>query len=72
MTNLYISTMSLILLRMRNVPDKIFQRNSTRFMFDNIFSENRALYEILWKNMVQSDRPQITIYYGDALCRLDN
>jgi len=25
------------------------------------FSENRAIFEIMWKNMVQPDRTQITI-----------
>jgi hypothetical protein len=25
------------------------------------FSENRAVYEKMWKNMVQPDRPQMTI-----------
>jgi hypothetical protein len=24
----------------------------------NVFPENRAVYEIMWKNMVQPDRPQ--------------
>jgi len=32
-------------------------------MFNNIFFfENHAVYEIIWKNMVEPDRPQITIY----------
>jgi len=29
-------------------------------MFSNFFSENREVYETVWKNMVQSDRPQVT------------
>jgi len=28
------------------------------------FSENRAVDKIMWKNMVQPDRPQMTIEYG--------
>jgi hypothetical protein len=31
------------------------------FIFNN-FSENRVIYEIMWKNYVQPDRPQTTIY----------
>jgi len=27
-------------------------------MFSNGFCENRAVYEIMWKNVVQPDRPQ--------------
>jgi len=30
-------------------------------MFGNPFSENRAVYEIMWKNIVEPDRPQMTI-----------
>jgi hypothetical protein len=30
-------------------------------MFNNSFSENRAVCEIMFKNMVQSDRPQMTV-----------
>jgi len=30
-------------------------------MFNNFFfSESRAVYEIMWKNIAQSDRPQTT------------
>jgi len=32
----------------------------------NFFPENRAVYEMTWKNMVQSDRTQITISYGSC------
>jgi hypothetical protein len=28
------------------------------------FPKNHAVYEIICKNMVQPDRPQMTIYYG--------
>ena len=26
------------------------------------FYENHAVYEIMWNNMVQPDRPQMTVY----------
>jgi hypothetical protein len=29
-------------------------------MFNNIFSENRVVYEIIWKNMVEQDGSQMT------------
>ena len=53
-----------ILLRMRIVSDKSCRKNqNTHFMFNNtfFFLENRAVYEIMWKNAVEPDRPQITI-----------
>jgi len=30
-------------------------------MFNNFLSENRVVYEIMWKNMVDPHRPQMTI-----------
>ena len=29
-------------------------------MFNNLFSENRAVYEIMEKNMAEPDKPQLT------------
>jgi len=52
------------LLRRRNVWGKsCWENQNTYFMFKNFFfpSENHAVYEITWKNMVESDRPQMTI-----------
>jgi len=55
---------------MRNVSDKSCRENqNTHFIINNIFPENRAVYEITWKNTVQPDRPQITIWYGACVFR---
>jgi hypothetical protein len=44
------------LLGMRNVSDGNFRENqNTYFMFDNAFG-NRAVYEIVWKNIVETFR----------------
>jgi len=40
---------------------KFLEKIKTYFMFNNFFSENRAVYGIVWTNMVESDRPQMTI-----------
>jgi hypothetical protein len=56
-----------ILLRMRNVSDeKIKTHTSYEKTF---FPENRAVYEITWKNMVQSNRPQMTTWRLRVACR---
>ena len=56
---------------MRNVPDKICRENkNTIFMFSNSFPENRAVYEILWNNTVEPDRPQMTIWRLGIECRI--
>ena len=49
-----------ILLRMRNVSNISYRENqNTYFNFNNFFSENRVVYDIMWKNTVDPDRPQI-------------
>jgi hypothetical protein len=31
-------------------------------MFENIFFENLAVYEIMWKNIIKPDKTQMTIW----------
>jgi hypothetical protein len=54
---------------MRNVSDKICRENqNTHFIFNSPRPpENLAVYEIVWKNIVEPGRPQMTIW-----CILDN
>jgi hypothetical protein len=33
---------------------------NTHCVLNNFYSENRAIYEIMWKNNVETDRPQMT------------
>jgi len=42
----------------------MFQKNlkkNAQFMYNKIFPESGAVYEIMWKDTVESDRPQMTI-----------
>jgi hypothetical protein len=49
-----------LFLRMRNVSDKSCKENqNTHFRFNNSIFENRAVYEIMVKNIVELGRPQI-------------
>jgi len=41
-------------------------------MFSNFFSENCAIYEMVWKNMVKPDRPQMAIYHIHFACYITN
>ena len=52
---------------MRNLPKQIVEKIKTYFVFNNFFPENRAVYEVMWKNMVQPDRSQMTVQYGVML-----
>jgi len=55
-------------LRMRNVPDKSCRENENiHFMLSNFF-RNRAVYEIMWKNTVEPDRLQMTIWRMRIAC----
>jgi hypothetical protein len=51
---------------MRNVLDKICRENQNTHFVINIFFffENRDVYEIMSKNMVVLEGPQITSQYG--------
>ena len=46
---------------MRNVLDKICRENkNTHFIFSDWLSENRAIYEIMLKNIVEPETPKTT------------
>jgi len=46
---------------MRNVSDKICRENQNTFYVQKRSFENLAVCEILWKNMVQTYMPQMTL-----------
>jgi hypothetical protein len=63
-TAIHFCSSHLILLRMRNVSDKSCRENQdTHFVFSKfVFLEYCAVYEVLWKNVVERGRPQMTIW----------
>ena len=61
----------LVFLRMRNVSDRSCRENqNTHFVFSKfpLPPKNRAFYEIMWKNIVERDRPEITIWRMRIAC----
>jgi hypothetical protein len=57
------------LLRMKNVSHKSCEENqNTHFVFSNFFFENRIVCEIMWKNVVERGRPQMTIWRMRIAC----
>ena len=42
---------------MKDATGKIF----THFMFNDFFLENLTVYKVMWKYIVQSDRPLMTV-----------
>jgi hypothetical protein len=48
---------------MRNVADRSWGENqNTHFVFCNFFPKYFVIYEIMRKNMVEPDRPEMTVY----------
>jgi hypothetical protein len=61
-----------ILLKMRNILDKVIEKIKTHNLRSINFSpKNLADYELMRKNMVQPETPEMTIYRALALCMLD-
>jgi hypothetical protein len=48
-------------LRIRNVSDKFVEKIKTRILCSLTFFENRVVYEIMWDDIVQPHRPQMTM-----------
>ena len=50
-----------LFLERKTLQTKVVQKIKTRILCSTTFSENRAVYETMWKNVVQLDRPRMTI-----------
>ena len=48
---------------------KVQGKSKDTFMFNNSFSKNHAVYEIMSKNVVEPERPQVTTQYGTYTLR---
>ena len=57
-----------VLLRMRNVLYKSCRENQNTFCVQYPFFENRAVFEIMWKNILELSRPQMTIWRVRIAC----
>jgi hypothetical protein len=58
------------LIKIKIVSDKSCRENrKTHFAFNNLFFlESRVVYEKMWKNVVEPDRPQITMWLLLIVC----
>jgi len=57
-----------VLLRIRNVSEKKSQRKTKHILISMPFLKNRAVYEKMWKNIVDPDRPQTTVWRMRIAC----
>jgi len=60
-----------VLLSMRNVAARVVQKIETHVFCSVTFFEILAVHEIMWKDIVQLDRPQMTSL-AHAHCVLDS
>ena len=49
---------------------QVVEKHETHVLFFNYFFFKRAVYEIMWKNVVERDRPQVTIRRMRIACWL--
>jgi len=47
---------------------KVVEEVKTHIVFNNFFSGNGAFYKIMWKNIVERVRPQMTILFMRIAC----
>ena len=47
---------------------RIVEKIETHILCSVTFSENRAVYELMWKNIVEPGRPQITENMAHIQC----
>jgi hypothetical protein len=55
---------------MGNFSDKFVGKIKTHILLSFFFFENRAVNDIMWKNIVEPDRPQMTIRLMYIACRI--
>jgi len=47
---------------MQNVSDKVVERIKTHILYSiTFFPENRAVYEIMWENIIEPDKLHMTM-----------
>jgi len=44
------------------------ENQNTHFMFNNFIPENRTVYDITWKNIVEPGRPHLTKWRMSIAC----
>jgi hypothetical protein len=50
---------------------EVAEEIKTHILFDNLFSKNCAVYEIMWKNTIVPGSPQMTMWHTHTHCMLD-
>ena len=60
-------------LHLEKFQAKAVEKIKTRILCSvTFFLKNCAIYEIMWKNMIEVDRPHLTLNMVHVLCMLDD
>jgi hypothetical protein len=60
-----------VLLRIRNISEKVVKKFKTHILGSlTFFLKNLLFYEMMWKNIVERDRPQMTRWRMRIACRI--
>jgi len=59
-----------LLLRMRNISDKLKRKSNAHLSCNNFFLIHHAVYDIMWKNNIGPGMPQLTIWSMYIACRI--
>jgi len=55
--------------RMKNVSTNVVEKIETHILCSTtLFPQNHAVYEMMWKNTVERERPQMTIWRMPIAC----
>jgi len=64
----FLSCLAHFLLQWEKFQEKKRENQNTHFVFNNIFFLNRAVYERMWKNLVEPDRPKMATRRMSIAC----
>jgi len=68
-TNVHVCLyLALFFLEREMFQTKFAEKIKTHFVFNNLFLENHVVYEKMRKNIVEPDRPQMTIWRMRFAC----
>jgi len=59
-----------LLRKMRNISDKNCREKHIFFFQKSFFFENRGFSEVMWKNSVETGRPQMKIWRMNFACSI--
>jgi hypothetical protein len=60
----FLSYLAHSFLEWENFQTKVVEKIKTHIVVSNSYFENRAVYELIWTNIVERGKPQMTMAYA--------